>query len=226
MSRLRRTRRLQMDFQRGKFKSVQRHPSLTKHCRWDLLGQQIVGQLADSLTTALNQAITALVDNLNPIAKAKAVAGLASGLIHGNEKEKANEAPSTNGNADAPAADRHISSPAATRPKDADDPAYNQAARDLPFFELVNGTFIGDDGGIDWDKAKGEPGKANQSIVFAAKMLQSSKTAFESLATSAEPSKTYSGALATACEVCYRSSLRYPERSDNTDVNRADRKWH
>ena len=30
--------------------------------RWDILGQQIVGQLADSLTTALNQAIPVLFD--------------------------------------------------------------------------------------------------------------------------------------------------------------------
>ena len=160
MSRLRRTSWLRMDFQRGKSQSVHHQASLTKYCRWDVFGQQIVRQLADSLTTAINQAIPA---------------------------------------------------PAVTRPKDADDPAYNQAARDLPFFELVDGVFVGDDGGIDWDKAKGEPGKADPSIAFAAKMLQSSKTVLASLATSAEPSKTYSSALATACEVCFWWSLRYPE---------------
>ena len=149
------------------------------------------------MTTALNQAIPALVDNLNPIAKAKAFAGLAGDLIHGKVKEIAS------------AADKHMTSPAATSPKDADDPVYNQAVRDLPFLEPVTGAFIGDDGGIDWNKAKGEPGRAKQSIPFAAKMLQSSKTAFALLATSAEPSTTYSSALATACEVCYQWSLKY-----------------
>ena len=190
MSRLRRTSRLRMIFRLGESKFVCRHPSLTEYCRWDVLGQQIVRQFADSLTIALNQAIPALVDSLNPIADAKAFAG---------------------GDGSVLAADRHINSPAVTRPKDADDPAYNQAARDLPFFELVNGVFVGDDGGIDWDKAKGEPRKANPSIAFAANMLQSSKTVLASLATSAEPSKTYSSALATACEVCFWWSLRYPE---------------
>lgn len=214
-----------MDFQLGKSKFVHHHPSLTKYCRWDVVGQQIVAQLTDSLTTALNQAIPALVDSLNPVANAKKFASLAGSLIHGNEREKPNEASSTNGDAGAPAADRYISSPAITRPKDADDPAYNQAARDLPFFELVNGVFIGDTGGINWDKAKGEPRKANLSIAFAAKMLQSSKTVFASLATSAESSKTYNAALATACEVCFWWSLQYPEGLDNTDINIADRKW-
>ena len=190
MSRLRRTSWLRMDFEWGKSKSVHHQPSLTKYCRWDVFGQQIVRQFADSLITALNQAIPALVDSPSPVANAKSFAG---------------------GDAGAAAADKRLTSPSTTRPKDADDPAYNQAARDLPFFELVNGVFVGDDGGIDWDKAKGEPGKANPSIAFAAKMLQSSKTVFASLATSAEPSKTYSSALATACEVCFCFSLRYPE---------------
>ena len=182
MSRLRRTSRLRMDSRLGESKFVRRNPSLTEYCRWDILGQQIVRQFADSLNIALNQAIPALVDSLNPIADAKAFAG---------------------GDGSAPAADRHINSPAVTRRKDADDPAYNQAARDLPFLELVNGVFVGDDGRIDWDKAKGEPRKANSSIAFGAKMLQSSKAVFASLATLAEPSKAYSSALATACEVCF-----------------------
>ncbi|KAF5984889.1 hypothetical protein FCOIX_2367 [Fusarium coicis] len=41
---------------------------------WDIIGQQVVSGLSECLTTALNQAIPALVDNLDPIAKAKAAA--------------------------------------------------------------------------------------------------------------------------------------------------------
>ncbi|KAF5632495.1 uncharacterized protein FTJAE_7474 [Fusarium tjaetaba] len=42
---------------------------------WEILRQQVVSGLSEGLTTALNQAIPTLVDNLDPIAKAKAAAG-------------------------------------------------------------------------------------------------------------------------------------------------------
>lgn len=67
---------------------------LTLVFRWDLLGQQVVGALADTLNTALNALIPALVDNMNPISKAKAAAGLAGDLIHGDKQQ-----PPTNGTA-------------------------------------------------------------------------------------------------------------------------------
>ena len=190
-----------MSFLRGKFEVLHDRPKLMLYYRWDLLGQQVVGQLADCATTALNAVIPALVDNLNPIAKAKAAASMAGNLIHGDETKAPNDTPAVDGNASAPAVSKPANSPVSTRPKDADDPAYSQVARDLPFYELINGIFKGDDGGVDWDKAKGEPGKANQSIAFAAKMLQLSKTSFASQATSSEPSKTYSQALASASGV-------------------------
>lgn len=176
---------------------------LTLVFRWDLLGQQVVGALADTLNTALNAVIPALVDNMNPIAKVKVAAGLASGLIHGDKQQPQANGTAAGGVQNVPTTNSAPpTSPAVTRIQDADDPAYAQVARDLPFFELISGIFIGESDGVDWDKAQGEPTKQNQSIAFAAKMLQSSQSSYASLATSAEPSKTYTQALGIGREVC------------------------
>lgn len=112
---------------------------------WDLLGQQIVGQFADSFTTALNAAIPALVDNLNPIAKAKAVIGAVGDLKNGLQGESSNGQPATGGPSADVSTKPVANSPSNTRPKDADDPAYTQVARDLPFYQLLGGFFIGSD---------------------------------------------------------------------------------
>ncbi|KAJ4185163.1 hypothetical protein NW755_008606 [Fusarium falciforme] len=159
---------------------------------WDILGERIVEQLADSLTTALNQAIPALVSNLSPVAKASAYTDMAKSII-GKDGNK--NATPDNGVAPAPNA------PSATRPKDAADTAYNQVGRDLIYWDLINSVFIGTDGGIDWDKAKGEAGKPGQPTAFAAKMLGNSQQLFASLATSAEPSQQYKAALETVCKI-------------------------
>ncbi|WAO91180.1 Hypothetical protein NCS54_00863700 [Fusarium falciforme] len=159
---------------------------------WDIIGERIVEQLADSLTTALNQAIPALVSNLSPVAKASAYTDMAKSII-GKDGNK--NATPDNGVAPAPNA------PSATRPKDAADPAYNQVGRGLIYWDLINAVFIGTDGGIDWDKAKGEAGKPGQPTAFAAKMLGNLQQLFASLATSAEPSQQYKAALETVCKI-------------------------
>ncbi|RSL45987.1 hypothetical protein CEP53_010517 [Fusarium sp. AF-6] len=149
---------------------------------WDILGQQIVEQLADSLTTALNQTIPALVSNLSPVSKSSAFTDMAKGII---------------GNRNA-ALDNGVA-PTGQRATNA-DPAYNQVGRDLIYWDLINAVFIGTDSGIDWDKAKGEAGKPSPTA-FAAKMLGNSQQSFASLATSAEPSQQYRAALETVCKI-------------------------
>ncbi|KAL2682382.1 hypothetical protein Neosp_006832 [[Neocosmospora] mangrovei] len=129
---------------------------------WDILGERIVEQLVDSLTTALNQA---------------------------------------------------ISSPSATSPKDAADPAYSQVGRDLIYWDLISAVFIGTDGGIDWDKAKEEAGK---STAFAAKMLGNSQQAFGSLATPAEPSQQYKAALETVSNIAAGIVAELDKAKDST----------
>ena len=170
--------------------------------RWDILGQQIVGQLADSLTTALNQAIPALVQNLNPIAKAGAITNMASGLLKGDKK---GDTPAAGQPAPTPTQPNvAANSPSSTRPKDADDPAYSQVSRDLIYWDLINADF-GADGGVNWEKARGEAGKPAQSTSFASKMLENSKKSFA--AGSGDPSKKYTEALATASKVTQPISL-------------------
>ncbi|KAJ4309210.1 hypothetical protein N0V84_011631 [Fusarium piperis] len=153
---------------------------------WDIVGQQIVRQLTDSLTTALNQAVPGLVSNLSPVAKAPALTDVVKGIIG----KAPNNNPGTNSVAGPNA-------PSATRPKDAADPAYSQVGRDLIYWHLIKAVFIGTDNGIDWDKAKGDA-----TIAFASKMLGNSQKQFASLATSTEPSQKYKAAL----ELVYKVS--------------------
>ncbi|RSL93882.1 hypothetical protein CEP52_012978 [Fusarium oligoseptatum] len=148
---------------------------------WDILGQQIVEQLADSLTTALNQTIPALVSNLSPVSKSSTFTDMAKDII-------GKSAASDNGVAPT--------GPSANNA----DPAYNQVGRDLIYWDLINAVFVGTDGGIDWDKAKGEAGKPGPAA-FAAKMLGNSLQSFASLATSTEPSQQYRAALETVCKI-------------------------
>jgi hypothetical protein len=48
---------------------------------WDILGQEIVGALADAVTTALGQVVAAYASNLNPTATAETGVGMFSDLI-------------------------------------------------------------------------------------------------------------------------------------------------
>ena len=48
---------------------------------WDILGQQVVGALADTLTTALGQLVTSYANNLNPVAQAESGVGAFNELI-------------------------------------------------------------------------------------------------------------------------------------------------
>lgn len=110
---------------------------------WDIVGRQVVEKLADSLATALNQAMP---------------------------------------------------TPSASKPKDADDPAYSQIVRDLIYWELLSTAFVGTTDGIAWDRA-------GQAATFAAKMLAHSQKSFGSLASGSEPSQQYKSALDSVCRV-------------------------
>ncbi|RBR22480.1 hypothetical protein FVER53590_10768 [Fusarium verticillioides] len=110
---------------------------------WDIVSRQIVQKLADSLTTALDQAM--------PV-------------------------------------------PSASKPKDANDPAYSQVVRDLIYWELLSTAFVGTTDGISWDKA-------GQATTFAAKMLAHSQKSFGSRASSSDPSQQYKSTLDSACRI-------------------------
>ncbi|WKT53204.1 hypothetical protein QSH57_003766 [Fusarium oxysporum f. sp. vasinfectum] len=110
---------------------------------WDIVGRQVVEKLADSLATALNQAMP---------------------------------------------------TPSASKPNDADDPAYSQVVRDLIYWELLSTAFVGTTDGIAWDRA-------GQAATFAAKMLAHSQKSFGSLASGSEPSQQYKSALDSVCRI-------------------------
>ncbi|KAH7215842.1 hypothetical protein DER44DRAFT_856565 [Fusarium oxysporum] len=110
---------------------------------WDIVGRQVVEKLADSLATALNQAMP---------------------------------------------------TPSASKPKDADDPAYSQVMRDLIYWELLSTAFVGTTDGIAWDRA-------GQAATFAAKMLAHSQKSFGALASGSESSQQYKSALDSVCRI-------------------------
>jgi hypothetical protein len=90
--------------------------------------------------------------------------------------------------------------PSASKPKDANDPAYSQVVRDLIYWELLSTAFVGTTDGIAWDKA-------GQATTFAAKMLAHSQKSFGSLASSSDPSQQYKSTLDSACRVSSLSLL-------------------
>ncbi|KAM5365118.1 hypothetical protein ACJA88_012717 [Fusarium oxysporum] len=124
---------------------------------WDIVGRQVVEKLADSLATALNQAMP---------------------------------------------------TPSASKPKDADDPAYSQVMRDLIYWELLSTAFVGTTDGIAWDRT-------GQVATFAAKMLAHSQKSFGSLASGSEPSQQYKSALDSVCRIA-NGIMNEVEQSDKS----------
>ncbi|PCD23683.1 hypothetical protein AU210_015200 [Fusarium oxysporum f. sp. radicis-cucumerinum] len=121
------------------------------------VGRQVVEKLADSLATALNQAMP---------------------------------------------------TPSASKPKDADDPAYSQVVRDLIYWELLSTAFVGTTDGITWDRT-------GQVATFAAKMLAHSQKSFGSLASGSEPSQQYKSALDSVCRIA-NGIMTEVEQSDKS----------
>ncbi|KAK3321875.1 hypothetical protein B0H66DRAFT_581333 [Apodospora peruviana] len=149
---------------------------------WDLMGQQIVSDLAGAVNTALNAAMLALLDNLNPIAQPKAVVG---GFVNGGDKgAPSNITPGQSTNTQNGV------------PKQTTDPAYVEIQKLATLLAALRVIISGQSstGGIDWEKAK-------SSIKFISSMLRYSNKQFSSVATSAEPSITLSQILATASTV-------------------------
>ncbi|KAL6884775.1 hypothetical protein GGI43DRAFT_419277 [Trichoderma evansii] len=140
---------------------------------WEIIGQQVVSGLADCLTTALNQAIPALVDNMNPIAKAKAAAGLAKGFTGDDKAEKPS---GSDGSAAAPSG--ATQAPQQPPAVEARDPAYAQIARDIYLFDMLNAILHGPDSGIDWESAEISKEKPKSGVAFAIAMLGDSSTSF------------------------------------------------
>ncbi|RKK42503.1 hypothetical protein BFJ67_g10087 [Fusarium oxysporum f. sp. cepae] len=98
--------------------------------------------------------------------------------------------------------------PSASKPKDADDPAYSQVVRDLIYWELLSTAFVGTTDGIAWYRT-------GQVATFAAKMLAHSQKSSGSLASGSEPSQQYKSALDSVCMIA-NGIMTEVEQSDKS----------
>ncbi|KAL2061472.1 hypothetical protein VTL71DRAFT_6849 [Oculimacula yallundae] len=151
---------------------------------WDLMGQQIVGDLAGALTMGLNAAFPALMESLNPMAKFKTGADIVGSFIN---PSKEFGAPVTNGSGS--------STTSVTRsqalPPQAADPAYNYIIKLHALFSTIYAILNGSDGNINWHMAVQGDGEGLKSgIMFLQTMMQSHKEWFKTVATTEEPSQT------------------------------------
>ncbi|KAI3580140.1 hypothetical protein IWW34DRAFT_804767 [Fusarium oxysporum f. sp. albedinis] len=108
----------------------------------------------------------------------------------------------------ATALNQAMPTPSASKPKDADDPAYSQVVRDLIYWELLSTAFVGTTDGIAWDRT-------GQVATFAAKMLAHSQKSFGSLASGSEPSQQYKSALDSVCRIA-NGIMTEVEQSDKS----------
>ncbi|GIK00972.1 hypothetical protein Aspvir_005002 [Aspergillus viridinutans] len=162
---------------------------------WDILGQQIVGELADTLTTALGQAITAYTSNLNPVARAEKGVEMFKDVVNGGKNApKDGEAPPT-----PPPAPPKPKSPL---PQFSDDPAYVQVKPAMVYLTVLNALLTsGKDGGVNWDSAVDSPDKPDKTASFTYQMLKDTLDRFEQSVTENPPSQKFLGVLQTATEV-------------------------
>ncbi|KAI1855398.1 hypothetical protein JX266_000263 [Neoarthrinium moseri] len=182
---------------------------------WDLLGQQIVGDLAGAVTTALNAALPALLDNLNPMAKLKTGASIVGGFVNPPKGSNAS-AEGSFGTSNGASNTSQSATPPRPVPRQVTDPAFPEIQKISAYLSslqvIVNGK---QDGDIDWEMARtGSAGKSGpkSAIKFILTMLGDSKDRFTPLATSEEPSRTLSEIL----KVCLRVAAELQEEVEKS----------
>ncbi|KEF59164.1 uncharacterized protein A1O9_04008 [Exophiala aquamarina CBS 119918] len=164
---------------------------------WDLIGQQIVAGLADTFNQVVSKAVPLLMASMSPMGKLDFLTGelgeTATGLrsaIEGNGSTS-NSDPKNNNMAPRPR--QHPTTPGTPFMT---DPAYSQVNKDITFFEMLQVLLTsGKEGGVNWEKAKGDVNNARSSAGFLKSMLNHSKESFSKLATTSETSSTYHGIL-------------------------------
>ncbi|KAI1171833.1 hypothetical protein F4777DRAFT_593418 [Nemania sp. FL0916] len=161
---------------------------------WDILGQQVVGALAETVTTALSQVVSAVAFKVNPVAAAKSGMDMFSDLIHGGKNKSADGS--------APPTPKAPPAPKSMVPKHSVDPAYSTIKKDIIYFDLISKVLTkGKDGGVDWDMAAGTDGTSDRSVYLALAMLKDSQGSYQSISTGEEPSRTLLSVLEVAVTV-------------------------
>ncbi|KAK1777277.1 hypothetical protein QBC45DRAFT_417155 [Copromyces sp. CBS 386.78] len=167
---------------------------------WDILGQQIVGDLVGAVTNLGNSFAHAFISNLNPIAKVEAGASIVGGFLNPKKDGSAAEDPA-GGKQAAPAP----VAPTAV-PKNATDPAFAEVIRVDHLLSILQVIVSGKntEGNIDWEQARnggtGTDSKKN-SIGYVKTMLEDAKTRFAQVATASEPSQTLSTIINVSLQV-------------------------
>ncbi|KAF8465505.1 hypothetical protein BDZ91DRAFT_794862 [Kalaharituber pfeilii] len=170
---------------------------------WEIVGQQIVSDLASAVTTALSQGISAYISNMNPMAKAKTGVDIFDNVIHPEEDRDKG----TDGSTETTLQQPREPVRAATRPRDSDDPAFVHVIKDNPYLTTLNALLTGGkDGSVNWESAAGldvttDAAKATSTAAFVIRMLTDSQQSFQKEATNKVPSKTYLSILETALKV-------------------------
>ena len=167
------------------------------------MGQQIVQDLAHCATTALNAAIPALVDSLNPMKKLKAAGDVVGSFVHPLKQSGDGNSGSSGSEAPPPQPPPRPSA----APPNATDPALPEVLKVITYLAAVNTILRGKDDDVDWDKAKGDGTHegAVSSVKFLKGMLDDHLQQFQTLATSAEPSVTLTKVLEVSSKVRIRA---------------------
>ncbi|KAL7619532.1 hypothetical protein AAE478_010072 [Parahypoxylon ruwenzoriense] len=175
--------------------------------RWSLLGQQIVGDLANSLSLGLAHTIPALIHGVGRLGMV--IAGQQSLKSLGNSSLGSESASGPQANANSGEGDcRRMG------PKKAVDPAYSEVGRVMTYLAALKGIVTGDDGDVDWEKAKGDRTNANSSVKFLELMISKSKDDFQSVSTTAKPSRKLKRVLSVCFKVASEIRAEVDKSSD------------
>ncbi|KAB8264991.1 hypothetical protein BDV32DRAFT_145025 [Aspergillus pseudonomiae] len=146
---------------------------------WDLVAQQLVSDLGDSLTNAINLAVPALIENYSMTEKMKAGVNIFEGNNGGAKGGSVGDGKVDNSN--VPEATRVPSpTPRATLPYP-NDPAYGIIGPIRNYVTTVS-SFVsgGPDRGVDWELLKDkDPNKQNNGLGVLAALLQDAQDNFK-----------------------------------------------
>lgn len=163
--------------------------------RWDLVGQELVSKLGDTLITAAGQALKAYTENMNPTARASTGLNMFENLEDGG---KQNEDGSTTKTIPPP-----TPQPESPEPKNSNDPAYVDIKPAMVYLKLLNAIlFQGPDGGVKWDEVANTTEDATSSALFVSQMLKHAGQDFATKATTNEPSVQFQKVLSVSIKVC------------------------
>jgi hypothetical protein len=134
---------------------------------WDLMGQQIVGSIADCTVGSINSFVHAVT---NPHLKVAAMASTIGDLLHSNGRQDRRGSSSHD---EATPLISHSLEPEEAHPDDdLDDPAYDLVKRCIIDLNILHALLHnGPDGGVDWHAATGAADRKS-SIRFVSGSLR------------------------------------------------------